>query len=178
MVGPAHLQRRGLRCELEGSAAQSRMQEAGRVENVRLVGLDVHARSIVIIVAERAGSAAQAVVTIRNEMGVLLRHSKRLAKSGTIRGCCEARLMGFTLCSALLAPGNYVVLSVASCLTTYRLLPQACVELAEERAVSWSAYLIGGAILDQGLLVVPDATIGKGPDKAFAGPKFSNRTGG
>lgn len=75
------------------------------MEKIRFVGLDVHARSITIAVADRDGGPARMVATIPNELGVLLKHLQRLSASGAIRCCYEAGPLGFALCRELRAKG-------------------------------------------------------------------------
>jgi transposase len=105
MVGPADLQRRGLRSQQQRTQAQSRKQEAGPMGEIRFVGLDVHKESIAIAVAEQAGGAPQTVATVPHEMRSLLKQLKKLASVGPIRCCYEAGPTGFALRRALQKEG-------------------------------------------------------------------------
>src|SRR5512141_1145307 len=73
------------------------------MESVRFVGLDVHADSIAIAVAESHSGEPALVATIQNDTALLL---KRLRKVGTrIRCCYEAGPTGFGLQRDLSAAG-------------------------------------------------------------------------
>jgi len=64
------------------------------MENVRFVGLDVHANSIAIAVAEPGRGEPGLLATIPNDTVLLL---KRLRRMGTVRCCYEAGPTGFGL---------------------------------------------------------------------------------
>ena len=64
------------------------------MENVRFVGLDVHAESIAIAVAEPGRGEPATVATIPNDTVVLL---KRLGRLGRVKCCYEAGPTGFGL---------------------------------------------------------------------------------
>jgi transposase len=72
------------------------------MENVRFVGLDVHADSIVIAVAEPGRGEPGQLATIGNDTGLLLRRLRRL---GNVKCCYEAGPTGFGLQRALAAEG-------------------------------------------------------------------------
>lgn len=72
------------------------------MENVRFVGLDVHADSIAIAVAEPGGGEPGVLATIPNDTVLLL---KRLRRLGQVRCCYEAGPTGFGLHRDLVAAG-------------------------------------------------------------------------
>jgi transposase len=72
------------------------------MENVRFVGLDVHADSIAIAVAEPGRNEPGVVATIPNDSTMLL---KRLRRLGPVKCCYEAGPTGFGLKRALAAAG-------------------------------------------------------------------------
>jgi transposase len=72
------------------------------MENVRFVGLDVHADSIVIALAEPGGGEPCGLATIPNDTVLLL---KRLRRLGEVRCCYEAGPTGFGLYRDLVAAG-------------------------------------------------------------------------
>jgi transposase len=78
------------------------------METLRFVGLDVHADSIAIAVAEPGRGEPGVLATIANDTGQLL---KRLRKLGRIKCCYEAGPTGFGLHRDLVAAGidNIVV---------------------------------------------------------------------
>jgi hypothetical protein len=78
MIGPANAQRARITLAAGKESAQSRMREAGPMQKVRFVGLDVHKESIAIAVADGDGSAPQNVATIANDTRVLLKGLKKL----------------------------------------------------------------------------------------------------
>jgi hypothetical protein len=82
MIGPAIAQRARITLAAARQTAQSRMREAGPMQKVRFVGLDVHKGSIAIAVAEGAGGAPENVATVPNDTAVLV---KRLRKPGARR---------------------------------------------------------------------------------------------
>ena len=67
MIGPAVAQRARITLAAARQTAQSRMREAGPMQKVRFVGLDVHKESIAIAVADGDGSAPENVATIPND---------------------------------------------------------------------------------------------------------------
>ncbi len=72
------------------------------MESVRFVGLDVHADSIAIAVAEPGRGEPSELATIPNDTVMLL---KRLRKLGRVRCCYEAGPTGFVLQRDLTAAG-------------------------------------------------------------------------
>ncbi len=72
------------------------------METVRFVGLDVHADSIAIAVAEPGRGEPAQVAVIPNDTGMLL---KRLRRLGTVTCCYEAGPTGFGLHRDLTAAG-------------------------------------------------------------------------
>jgi transposase len=72
------------------------------MENVRFVGLDVHADSIAIAVADAGGGEPSGLATIPNDTALLL---KRLRRLGEVRCCYEAGPTGFGLHRDLVAAG-------------------------------------------------------------------------
>ena len=72
------------------------------MESVRFVGLDVHADSIAIAVAEPGRDEPSGLATIPNDTVMLLKRLKRL---GRVRCCYEAGPMGFVLQRDLAAAG-------------------------------------------------------------------------
>lgn len=72
------------------------------MENVRFVGLDVHADSIVIAVAEPGRGEPAALAVIPHDIGRLL---KQLRRMGKVKCCYEAGPTGFGLQRALAAAG-------------------------------------------------------------------------
>jgi transposase len=105
MVGPANPQERGLRWQLQSKTAQSRMREAGPMQKVRFVGLDVHKESIAVAVADGDGSAPENVATIPNDRVALLKQLKKLGSGATLRCCYEAGPTGYVLLRELRAAG-------------------------------------------------------------------------
>jgi transposase len=75
------------------------------MEKVRFVGLDVHARSIAVAVAESDGSAPENLATIPNETAGLLKQLRKLGPLGSLRVCYEAGPTGFGLCRDLKSAG-------------------------------------------------------------------------
>jgi transposase len=72
------------------------------METLRFVGLDVHADSIAIAVAEPGRGEPSALATIPNDTVMLL---KRLRKLGRLKCCYEAGPTGFSLYRDLTAAG-------------------------------------------------------------------------
>jgi transposase len=72
------------------------------MENVRFVGLDVHADSIAIAVAEPGGGEPSGLARIPNDTVLLL---KRLRRLGRVSCCYEAGPTGFGLYRDLVAAG-------------------------------------------------------------------------
>jgi transposase len=72
------------------------------MENVRFVGLDVHADSIAIAVAEPGRGEPAQLATIAHDIPTLL---KRLRRLGKVKCCYEAGPTGFALQRALAAEG-------------------------------------------------------------------------
>jgi transposase len=72
------------------------------MENVRFVGLDVHADSIAIALAEPGGGEPSGLATIPNDTVLLL---KRLRRLGRVSCCYEAGPTGFGLYRDLVAAG-------------------------------------------------------------------------
>jgi transposase len=72
------------------------------MENVRFVGLDVHADSIAIAVAEPGRGEPAPLATIAHDVPTLLRRLRRL---GDVRCCYEAGPTGFGLQRMLVAEG-------------------------------------------------------------------------
>jgi transposase len=105
MVGPADPQERGLRWKPQSKTVQSRMREAGPMQKVRFVGLDVHKESIAIAVADGDGSAPENVATIPNDMAALVKRLKKLGLGATLRCCYEAGPTGYVLFRALRLAG-------------------------------------------------------------------------
>jgi transposase len=85
------------------------------MENVRFVGLDVHADSIVIAVAEPGRGEPGQLATIGNDTGLLL---KRLRRLGKVKCCYEAGPTGFGLQRALTAEGIDCVVVAPSLVPT------------------------------------------------------------
>lgn len=85
------------------------------MENVRFVGLDVHADSITIAVAEPGRGEPGALATIPNDRAVLL---KRLRRLGRVRCCYEAGPTGYGLQRALMAEGIDCVIVAPSLVPT------------------------------------------------------------
>jgi len=105
MIGPANLQKRGLRWKPRSKAAQSRIQEAGPMQKLRFIGLDVHKDSIAIAIAEGGGGSVEVVATIPNDMPSVVKRMRRLAEGYEARFCYEAGPTGFELCRALRKAG-------------------------------------------------------------------------
>ena len=66
-------------------------------QNVRYVGLDVHANSIVIAVADGGRDAAEVLQSIAYDLPRLLAELKRLGRLGSLKVCYEAGPTGFGL---------------------------------------------------------------------------------
>ena len=85
------------------------------MENVRFVGLDVHADSIVVAVAEPGRGEPGQLATIGNDSSLLL---KRLRRLGKVKCCYEAGPTGFGLQRALTAEGIDCVVVAPSLVPT------------------------------------------------------------
>lgn len=85
------------------------------MENVRFVGLDVHADSIAIAVAEPGRGEPGQLAVIGNDTGQLL---KRLRRLGRVKCCYEAGPTGFGLQRALTAEGIDCVVVAPSLVPT------------------------------------------------------------
>ncbi len=85
------------------------------METVRFVGLDVHADSIAIAVAEPGRGEARQLATIANDTGQLL---KRLQRLGRVKCCYEAGPTGFGLQRTLTAEGIDCVVVAPSLVPT------------------------------------------------------------
>jgi transposase len=85
------------------------------MENVRFVGLDVHAGSIVLAVAEPGRGEPGHLATIANDTGQLVRRLRRL---GRVRCCYEAGPTGYGLQRALVAEGIDCVVVAPSLVPT------------------------------------------------------------
>src|SRR5436305_1810119 len=97
MIGPAIAQRARITPAATRQSAQSRMREAGPMQKVRFVGLDVHKESIVIAVADNDGSAPEAVATVSNDAAGLIKRLQKLGQGAKVSCCYEAGPTGFTL---------------------------------------------------------------------------------
>ena len=67
------------------------------LKNVRFIGLDVHAESIVIAVANSGDAPAEFLKTISYDCSRLLTELRKLAKDSDLRVCYEAGPTGFGL---------------------------------------------------------------------------------
>ncbi|MEI6226610.1 MAG: IS110 family transposase [Deltaproteobacteria bacterium] len=85
------------------------------MENVRFVGLDVHADSIAIAVAEPGRGEPGQLAVIANDTALLL---KRLRRLGQVKCCYEAGPTGFGLQRALTAEGIDCVVVAPSLVPT------------------------------------------------------------
>jgi transposase len=85
------------------------------METVRFVGLDVHADSIAIAVAEPGRGEPAALATIPNDRSTLL---KRLRRLGRVKCCYEAGPTGYGLQRALTAEGIDCVVVAPSLVPT------------------------------------------------------------
>lgn len=85
------------------------------MENVRFVGLDVHADSIAIAVAEPGRGEPGQLAVIGNDTALLL---KRLRRLGKVKCCYEAGPTGFGLQRALTAEGIDCVVVAPSLVPT------------------------------------------------------------
>lgn len=85
------------------------------METVRFVGLDVHADSITIAVAEAGRGEPAVLATIPNDTGLLL---KRLRRLGRVKCCYEAGPTGFGLQRALAGEGIDCVVVAPSLVPT------------------------------------------------------------
>jgi transposase len=85
------------------------------MENVRFVGLDVHADSIAIAIAEPGRGEPGQLAVIGNDTGQLL---KRLRRMGKVKCCYEAGPTGFGLQRALAAAGIDCVVVAPSLVPT------------------------------------------------------------
>ena len=74
-------------------------------QKIRYVGLDVHKDTITIAVAEEGRGQAKVLVTIPNEVSLLLKHLGRIGSPKSLRCCYEAGPTGFGLCRDLIAKG-------------------------------------------------------------------------
>lgn len=72
---------------------------------IRFVGLDVHAKSVAIAVAEEGREPAQALSQVPNDLGRILKTLDRLGPRGSLRCAFEAGPTGFGLQRALEAEG-------------------------------------------------------------------------
>src|ERR1019366_1447516 len=145
-------QRRGLRWQLEVKSAQSRMREAGPMQKVRFVGLDVHKESIAIAVADGDGSAPESVATIPNDTTLLLKRLKKLGAGASLRCCYEAGPTGFVLQRALAAAG------IACAVIAPSLVPQKAgdrVKTDSRDAVKLARFLRSGDLTE---VHVPEAS--------------------
>ena len=75
------------------------------MEKVRFVGLDVHARSIAIAVADSDGTPPENLATIPTDTQLLLKKLRKLGPLKSLSCCYEAGPTGFGLCRDLLAAG-------------------------------------------------------------------------
>ena len=64
---------------------------------ITFVGLDVHAETISIAVAEAGRAAARSVATIPNEAGLIGKAMKKLGPAKSLRVCYEAGPTGYAL---------------------------------------------------------------------------------
>jgi transposase len=118
------------------------------MENVRFVGLDVHADSIAIAVAEPGRGEPGEVATIPNDTVMLL---KRLRKLGHVKCCYEAGPTGFGLHRDLTAAGIDCIVVAPS------LVPMKAgdrVKTDRRDAVKLARYLRSGDLTE---VHVPDA---------------------
>src|SRR6266850_5114373 len=80
-------QHRGLRCELE-TPTQSHMRKEPVMSTVRFIGLDVHAATIAVAVAELGGEV-RSVGVIPNRPESLRKLMKKLGPAERLRVCYE-----------------------------------------------------------------------------------------
>src|SRR6202171_5468991 len=81
-------QQRGLRCELE-TPTQSHMRKEPVMKRVRFIGLDVHADTIAVAVAEPGGDV-RSLGSIPNRPESIRRLVKKIGPSQDLRVCYEA----------------------------------------------------------------------------------------
>jgi transposase len=87
------------------------------MSKIRFVGLDVHAETIAVAVAEADGEVRQ-YGTIPNQMEAIRRMVKKLGPAEDLRACYEAGVTGYTLfwqLTALGAPCEVIAPSLAPC---------------------------------------------------------------
>lgn len=85
------------------------------METVRFVGLEVHADSIAIAIAEPGRGEPAVLATIPNDIGLLL---KRLRRLGRVKCCYEAGPTGFGLQRALVGDGIDCIVAAPSLVPT------------------------------------------------------------
>src|SRR3982751_1334845 len=97
--------RRGLRSELRGKKRSDTCgKEPVMATNTRFVGLDVHAETIAVAVAEGRGKV-QALGTIPNRPEAVRRLLGKVGKPSELRVCYEAGPTGYALYWQLTAMG-------------------------------------------------------------------------
>src|SRR5258708_30896078 len=151
MIGPAVAQRARITLAAGRQTAQSRMREAGPMQKVRFVGLDVHKESIAIAVADGDGNAPENVATIPNDTALVLKRLKKLGAGATLRCCYEAGPTGFVLQRALAAADVECVVIAPS------LVPQKAgdrVKTDRRDAVKLARFLRSGDLTE---VYVPEA---------------------
>lgn len=106
MERPARFARRRLRCESRRNVAQSYKRKEPVVEqHKRFVGLDVHARKIVVAVADADGSEPKVRGEVGNDADALAELMKRLGPASSLRVCYEAGPCGYGIYRQLRALG-------------------------------------------------------------------------
>ena len=88
-------------------------------KNIKFVGLDVHAATVVIAVAEEGGEV-RSLGTVANEIGAIRRVLGKLGKKEQLRVCYEAGPTGFALYWELTRLGIECVVIAPSLLRSFR----------------------------------------------------------
>ena len=99
-------QRVGIRCELEHCTPQSRMRKEPIMKRVQFVGLDVHADTIAVAVAEPGGTVRSVGVINRPES--IRKLVKQLGSPERVRACYEAGPTGYVIVLAADRAGRAV----------------------------------------------------------------------
>src|SRR6266581_7820186 len=96
MERPAPIRSSWVTLRVGDSQTQSHMRKEPVMSNVRFIGLDVHAETIAVAVAETAGEV-RSVGVIPNQPDAIRRLIKTLGPANQLRVCYEAGPTGYVL---------------------------------------------------------------------------------